>query len=258
MGILNVTPDSFSDGGVHFKAQLAIDAGLRMSDEGADLLDVGGESTRPGAEQVPLEEELRRVLPVIERLARAGIRISVDTMKAEVARQGLLAGASMINDVTALGSPEMPQVVSEARCDICLMHMQGDPRSMQKNPTYDDVLCDVRDHLLARADFAQECGIDRDKIWLDPGIGFGKTVEHNLRLLRDLDKLTCCEYPLMVGISRKSFIGKVLGGLPVEDRLDGTLAAQVVAQLKGARVIRAHDVVQARRAIDMVAAIQSA
>ena len=257
MGILNITPDSFSDGGVHFAAQDAIDAGIRMLDEGADILDVGGESTRPNADPVSVEEEIRRVLPVIEGLCAKGAVVSIDTMKPEVPRQALRAGATVLNDVNALNTPGLAEVAAEAGCSVCLMHMQGDPRTMQQNPTYDDVVQEVRGYLLARADFAIAKGIAKEKIWIDPGIGFGKTVDHNLELLRHLEAFVNTGYPVLVGVSRKSFIGKLLGNpaLTADQRLEGTLAAQVLAQAKGARIIRAHDVKEARRAMDMTAAI---
>ncbi|MFI5386186.1 MAG: dihydropteroate synthase [Fimbriimonadales bacterium] len=261
MGIINVTPDSFSDGGVHFSTQAAIDAGLRMTGEGADLVDVGGESTRPGADEVPLDEELKRVIPVVEALASKGIEVSIDTMKPEVARQALAAGAVVVNDVSALSHPEMPEVVAGAGCTVCLMHMQGTPRTMQQNPVYGDVVAEVRGYLVERAQFAQSQRIRQDRIWIDPGIGFGKTVQHNLLLLKHLEVLVAAGYPVLVGVSRKSFIGRVLtpdNPLPVEDRLEGTLAAQVVAQINGVRIIRAHDVKEARRAIDIASAILSA
>lgn len=261
MGIINVTPDSFSDGGVHFSAQTAIDAGLRMIDEGADLVDVGGESTRPGAEEVPVEEELRRVIPVVEALASKGVKVSIDTLKARVAREALAAGAEMVNDVTALSHPEMAGIVAGASCTVCLMHMQGTPRTMQQNPVYNDVVTEVRDYLVERAQFAQQRGIAKERIWIDPGIGFGKTVQHNLLLLKHLHVLVATGYPVLIGVSRKSFIGRVLNPdspLPVEERLEGTLAAQAIAQMSGARIIRAHDVKESRRAIDIVSAVLQA
>lgn len=257
MGILNITPDSFSDGGVHFAAQDAIDAGMRMIDDGAGILDVGGESTRPNAPVVPAEDELRRVLPVVEGLAARGAVVSIDTMKPEVARTALQAGAVILNDVTALSSEGMAEVAAETGCYVCLMHMKGDPRTMQTNPTYEDVVDEVRSYLLGRAEYAISRGVAKDSIWIDPGIGFGKTVEHNLALLRNLDVFVKTGYPVLLGTSRKSFIGKALGDppLPVDQRLEGTLATQVVGQVKGAKIIRAHDVKEARRAIDMTAAI---
>lgn len=256
MGIINVTPDSFSDGGEHLHAATAIDAGLRMLDEGADILDVGGESTRPGADEVPLEEELRRTIPVVRELAGRGASVSIDTTKAQVALEALQAGAKMVNDISAFSEPAMAEICREFGCTVCIMHMQGTPRTMQLNPTYADVVGEVRSFLsMAAFHLERDRGISADKIWIDPGVGFGKTVEHNLSLLAHLDVFVEMGYPVLVGVSRKSFIGKLLGNAPANDRLEGTLAAQVVAQMKGARCIRAHDVKQARRAIDMAAAI---
>jgi dihydropteroate synthase len=256
MGIINVTPDSFSDGGLNLDAKSAIDTGLRMTDEGADLIDVGGESTRPGADDVSVEEELRRVIPVVEGLVRRGITVSIDTMKPRVAREAIEAGVEIVNDVTALADPAMADLVRELRCTVCLMHMKGTPRTMQQNPTYEDVVGEVRSALVKQAE-----GIPKNKVWIDPGIGFGKNIKHNLLLLQGLEAFVSTGYPVMVGVSRKSFIGRVLDGehpLPVEQRLEGTLAAQAVAQIKGARIIRAHDVREARRGIEMVAAIMHA
>ncbi len=257
MGILNVTPDSFSDGGLYLDSSAAIQAGQRMFEEGAGIVDVGGESTRPGAEEVAEAEELRRVLPVVSALASHGA-VSIDTMKPGVAREALRAGATMVNDVTSLGAPEMAEVCAEAGCTVCLMHMQGTPRTMQASPNYGDVVREVRDYLVARAERAERRGISREKIWIDPGIGFGKAIEHNLALLNHLEVLVATGFPVVVGVSRKSFIGRVLGGLPVEDRLEGTLATQVVAQLAGVAVIRAHDVLATKRAIEMARAIVDA
>jgi dihydropteroate synthase len=257
MGILNVTPDSFSDGGVHFETRIAIEAARRMMEEGADLIDVGGESTRPGSEAVEVQEELQRVLPVIEQLVRDRIPVSIDTAKASVGKAAVEAGAVVINDVTALSDPEMASVCAKANCFVCLMHMQGTPRTMQKDPVYTDVVEDVRSFLISRAEYAESQGVQKGKIWIDPGIGFGKTVDHNLLLLRHLDRIVDSEYPVLIGTSRKSFIGKALGQkgnpLPSDDRLEGTLATQIWAQIRGARIIRAHDVLAARRAIDMTA-----
>jgi len=260
MGIINVTPDSFSDGGLNYPADAAIAAGLRMIDEGADFLDIGGESTRPGAATVTLEEELRRVMPVVEALCKAGAKVSIDTMKAGVARAALSAGAVIVNDVTSLGDNAMAPLIASTGATVCLMHMQGTPRTMQQNPTYENVVADVRDCLAERAAFAQDCGIPRENIWLDPGIGFGKTAQHNLSLLKHLATLVNLGYPVMIGVSRKSFIGRVLNAenpLPVEDRMEGTLTAQVLAQLNGASIIRTHDVKEARRAMDMATAIRA-
>jgi dihydropteroate synthase len=255
MGILNVTPDSFSDGGLHYSPSAAISAALRMMGEGADIIDVGGESTRPGAESVPEAEELRRVLFVVEALAASGARVSIDTMKPMVARAALQAGAEMVNDVTALRSPEMRVVCAEAQCSVCLMHMQGEPKTMQHEPKYDDVVGEVKAFLLSTAERAVLAGVPANKIWLDPGIGFGKTYRHNLELFRNLEILAQGEYPLMVGASRKAFLGRIGGRdgslLPVEDRLPGSLAAHILSLERGASMIRAHDVLATRRAIDV-------
>lgn len=260
MGILNVTPDSFSDGGRHFGQSEAVDWGLKLFDEGADLVDVGGESTRPGAEPVPEEEELRRVIPVVRALARRGIPVSIDTMKPQVARAALSEGAFLVNDVSGLRSEEMVHVCAEAKCHVCIMHMLGEPRTMQANPVYADVVAEVSRYLECQAESAQNNGIPADRIWIDPGFGFGKTVAHNLELVRRFDELPRLGYPVLAGVSRKSFIGKVLGAeespLPVEERLSGTLAVQAVLQMKGARVIRAHDVKESRQAIELVAMIR--
>lgn len=259
MGILNVTPDSFSDGGRYFAPQVAIEAGLRMIEEGADILDIGGESTRPGSERVDEEEELRRVMPVLEGLAGAGVSLSIDTSKPAVAKAALEAGAEIVNDVRALTEPGMLRLCAEQECTVCLMHMQGEPKTMQVAPRYRDVVGEVLGFLQDRAARAVEGGIAADKIWIDPGIGFGKTTDHNLTLLRHLDRFTGLEWPVLIGVSRKAFIGKVLGSemqpLSLYDRLDGTLALQVLAHLRGATVIRTHDVLAARRAIDMIAAV---
>lgn len=259
MGVLNVTPDSFSDGGQFLAHQAAIEHGLRLKEEGADLVDVGGESTRPGAEPVSAKEELRRVLPVVEALVVQGVMVSIDTQKPEVAQQACQAGVGVVNDVGGLRDSAMRKVCSDAGCTVCIMHMRGEPRTMQREPSYGDVVADVRDWLLAQAQRAEAEGIPGDRIWLDPGIGFGKTVAHNLELLRRLNELVASGYPTLVGVSRKSFIGKLLGSeaapLPVGERLEGTLAFQAWAQTQGARIIRAHDVLASRRVIDSLAAL---
>lgn len=260
MGILNVTPDSFSDGGVHYRAEDAIAAGRKMVEDGADILDVGGESTRPNAQEVDEAEEIRRVLPVIQGLRHLPVALSIDTMKPAVAEAALDAGAHIVNDVTALGSPGMAELCARHECYVCLMHMQGSPRTMQANPSYDNVVEEIRSYLLGRAANVQQRGISKNKIWLDPGIGFGKNVEHNLDLLHSMSRFVDTDYPILLGVSRKSFIGKVLGGqnpLPSDERLEGTLAAQAWGQMKGVKVIRAHDVKASRRVIDMLARIGS-
>lgn len=261
MGILNVTPDSFSDGGLYLAQDKAIAHAIQMWEDGADIIDVGGESTRPGAEEISEQDELGRILPVIKALKKERIPISVDTYKPSIARIALSAGADVLNDVTGLRDPEMIEVLLDGDASVCIMHMQGTPRTMQEKPRYKNVLVDVREYLIHAAFLAEDKGVERERIWIDPGIGFGKTVAHNLSILRNLDHFVSAGYPVLLGVSRKSFIGKVLGDknepLPVEERLEGTLALQAMAQLQGVRIIRAHDVLAARRVIDMLAAVVS-
>lgn len=254
MGILNVTPDSFSDGGLHASPESAIVHGLRMEDAGADILDVGGESTRPGAEAVPADEELRRVLPVVEALARrTHCRISVDTRKAEVARAAIEAGAHIINDISAgRDDAAMIDVAAACGCPVILMHMQGSPATMQQQPRYTDVVTEVRALLAERVAAFRAAGVER--VAVDPGIGFGKDVEHNLALLRHLRDVAPDEVPIVIGTSRKSFLGR-LTGAPVEARLPETIASSVAALLAGATIIRVHDVAELRRALIVAAAI---
>jgi dihydropteroate synthase len=260
MGIVNVTPDSFSDGGLFLEPERAIAHARRLAGEGADLLDVGGESTRPGARAVSAAEELERVRPVLEGvraaeapLARAAI--SIDTSKVAVAEVALDIGVEIVNDVTALRSqPELAALCAERGCGVVLMHMQGTPRTMQEDPTYDDVVDDVRAFLAERIEFAISEGVAEDRIWIDPGIGFGKTVEHNLELLRRLDELGELGRPIVIGASRKSFLGK-LTGREVGGRLGGTIASSVLALRGGAEVFRVHDVAELRQALDVAEAI---
>jgi len=244
MGVLNVTPDSFSDGGLHTSVEQAVEHGCRMAEEGAQIIDVGGESTRPGAAPVPLEEELRRTIPVIEALSRyCSACISIDTRKAAVARKAWRAGAVMINDVSAMThDPGMADVVLETGAAVCLMHMRGTPETMQQHPTYDDVVREVRDYLAERSRYAPSLGIGHERIILDPGIGFGKTLQHNLELLRHLDVLAALGFPVLVGTSRKSMLGMLLNGAPPNDRLEGTAATAVWAIQQGAAMLRVHDV----------------
>jgi dihydropteroate synthase len=254
MGILNVTPDSFSDGGAFLDPVAAIDQGQALVADGADLIDVGGESTRPGAPPVPADEERRRVEPVIAALAGAGVTVSVDTSKASVARAALDAGAAYVNDVTAFrGDPEMARLVAERGVTCCLMHMLGDPRTMQDDPRYGDVVADVKSFLEERLAAAVAAGVAEERVHLDPGIGFGKTVDHNLELLRRLDELAALGRPLVIGTSRKSFLGHVTGR-EVEDRLAGTIATNVLALERGARIFRVHDVGPVRDALAVAAA----
>lgn len=255
MGIVNVTPDSFSDGGLYLDPERAIAHGEELVDDGAEILDVGGESTRPGAEPVGVEEEMRRVVPVIEGLADAGAEISVDTSKAAVAAAALDAGAEIVNDVTALrGDPEMAGICAEQGATVILMHMLGAPRTMQDDPRYGDVVDDVKAFLAERLQAAVAAGIDEERVWLDPGIGFGKTAAHNMELLRRLGELGGLGRPLVVGTSRKSFIGRV-DGSPADRRLGGTIASSVLAAAEGADVLRVHDVAEIRQALAVAAAI---
>lgn len=253
MGIVNVTPDSFSDGGRWLDPEAAIAHGRALAAEGADILDVGGESTRPGAAAVDAEEERRRVIPVVEALAADGLRVSIDTMKAEVAAAALDAGASFVNDVAALRDPGMLPLVAERGCDVCLVHMRGEPRTMQADPRYDDVVDDVRAFLETRAQMAVAAGVAPERIIVDPGIGFGKTVEHNLVLLDRLDELVALGFPVLIGTSRKSFLGTI-AGRDTADRLPGTIATNVLALERGASIFRVHDVAAVRDALEVAAA----
>jgi dihydropteroate synthase len=254
MGVVNVTPDSFSDGGQFLDPEAAIAHGERLVRDGAEILDVGGESTRPGAEAVSAEEEMARVLPVVRGLAGTAT-ISIDTSKAAVAEAALDAGATIVNDVTALRhDPEIGAVCAERGAGLVLMHMQGDPRTMQENPSYDDVVDDVKAFLAERTEAAIGAGVAEQRIWLDPGIGFGKSLGHNLQLLRRLGELRELGRPLAVGTSRKSFIGKI-DGSPVEERLGGTIASSILAAAEGADVLRVHDVAEAAQAAKVAGAI---
>jgi dihydropteroate synthase len=255
MGVVNVTPDSFSDGGLYLDPERAIAHGRELAGAGAEILDVGGESTRPGAEPVPAEEELRRVVPVIRGLSGVGPRISVDTSKAAVAAAALDAGAEIVNDVTALrGDREMAPLCAERGATVVLMHMLGEPRTMQEDPRYDDVVAAVKAFLAERLKAAVAAGIDEERVWLDPGIGFGKTGAQNMELLRRLGELSELGRPLVIGTSRKSFIGKV-DGSAADQRLGGTIASSVLAAAEGAAVLRVHDVAEVRQALAVAAAI---
>ncbi len=256
MGVINTTPDSFSDGGRFFDSASALEHARRLIDEGADILDIGGESTRPGADPVPLEEELRRTIPLIEAIRRfSHIPISIDTSKPEVMRAAAQAGASLINDVWALRRPGALEAAAETGLPVCLMHMQGDPGSMQQQPRYNDVVAEVSDFLLRRAEAARQAGIARQALLLDPGFGFGKTLEHNLALFRALPRLRALGYPLLVGVSRKSMIGQITGR-EVDQRLPGSLALAALAARDGADVIRVHDVAETRDALAIVQAVR--
>jgi dihydropteroate synthase len=265
MGVVNVTPDSFSDGGLFLDAGVAIAHARELIGEGAEIVDIGGESTRPGAEPVSAEEELRRVLPVVEGVADAGAQVSIDTSKASVARACIDAGATLVNDVSALrGDPEMAALVAESGAECCLMHMRGEPRTMQADPRYGDVVDDVRAFLQERMAYAVNAGVREERIMLDPGIGFGKTLVHNLALLARLDELASLGRPLVVGTSRKSFIGRVLADaagqaepVAAAERLEGTIATNVLAYERGASVFRVHDVAPVRAALTVAAATLS-
>jgi dihydropteroate synthase len=256
MGIVNVTPDSFSDGGRFFAHPSAVEEALSQVEAGADVLDIGGESTRPGSEFISLEDELKRVIPVIREVAsKVGVPVSVDTTKAEVARQALEAGATMVNDISAMRlDPAMPALVAGAGVPVCLMHMRGMPKDMQDDPRYDDLMGEVASFLRTRAEEAEAAGVAADKILLDPGIGFGKTLPHNLEIIRRLDELEALGHALLLGPSRKAFIGRVLD-LPVEERLEGTAAAVAMGVANGADIIRVHDVKEMVRVVKVADAI---
>lgn len=256
MGVLNVTPDSFSDGGRFFKLEEAVNQGLKLAEGGADIIDIGGESTRPGSEPVPIEEELHRVIPVIQELnKRTQVPISIDTYKSRVAKEALDSGALMVNDISGLRvDPGMKKLVAEYRVPVVLMHIRGTPKNMQENPKYENLIEDIKGYLKDSISIAEEVGIDQEKIIIDPGIGFGKTLNDNLRILKNLREFKDLGKPVMVGVSRKSFIGKILD-LPTDERLEGSLAALAVAVMNGANILRVHDVKESKRAAKLADAI---
>ena len=259
MGVVNVTPDSFSDGGRFFDEAAAVSHGLKLAAQGADILDIGGESTRPGALQVDDSTETSRVIPILRRLAaETAVPLSVDTMKPAVARAAVEAGASIWNDVTALRwAPESPEVAAELGCGVILMHMQGEPRTMQQNPRYDDVVGEVSAFLAERAQAAIAAGVARERIWIDPGIGFGKTLEHNLALRANLDRLADLGFPLVLGVSRKRFVQALdPSAESADDRLGGSLAAALAGAAAGAAVLRVHDVRETVQALAVWSAIR--
>jgi dihydropteroate synthase len=261
MGIVNVTPDSFSDGARYLDLEAALTHARRLIAEGADILDVGGESTRPGAAPVGEDVEIARVVPVIEAIRRdSALPISIDTMKPAVARAAVAAGATMWNDVTALTfAPDGLETAAVLGCEVVLMHMQGEPRTMQAAPRYDDVVAEVAEFLIGRADAAIAAGVARSKIWLDPGIGFGKTAEHSLALLRNLDRIVALGFPVLVGVSRKSAIARLAGDKSSQhQRLGGSIAAALAGAAAGAAMIRVHDVAETRQALAITAAIRQA
>ncbi|TXH73907.1 dihydropteroate synthase [Thiobacillus sp.] len=255
MGVVNVTPDSFSDGGQLHDTQAAISHALKLSEQGADILDVGGESTRPGATAVPVDEEIGRVVPVIEALARAGCLVSVDTNKPEVMRAALVAGAGMVNDVAALRAPGAMEAVAASGAAVCLMHMQGDPQSMQQSPRYADVVNEVKQFLRARVQACEAAGIARERLVIDPGFGFGKTQQHNLALLKHLGGLAELGVPILAGLSRKSMLGS-LTGRAVDEREFAGVAAHLMAVAQGVRLVRVHNVMAMRDALAIWNAVE--
>lgn len=244
MGILNATPDSFSDGGLYLDKSSAIERAYQIAEEGADIIDIGGESTRPGSEPITVQEELRRTIPVIEAISKnIKIPISIDTYKSEVAKVALDAGASMVNDISGLRfDPKMPEIVSEYKVPVVIMHIKGTPKDMQTNPFYEALIPEIMDYFRMGIKIATQAGISEDKIIIDPGIGFGKTFEHNLEIINNLQEFTLFRKPILIGPSRKAFIGKILGDAPISERLEGTSAVVAISILKGANIIRVHDV----------------
>lgn len=260
MGVLNVTPDSFSDGGYYFDEKNAIDRAFSIIEAGADIIDIGGESTRPCSEPVSVEEESSRVIPVIQAVSKkVDIPISIDTYKAEVARRALDSGASIVNDISGLRfDPEMPGVVAEYGVPVIIMHIRGKPKDMQKNTDYEALIPQIMDYLRESIMIAKKAGISDDKIIVDPGIGFGKTFEHNLEIIRNLKEFRLLGKPLAIGVSRKAFIGKILGDAPPSERLEGTAAAVAIAIFNGANIIRVHDISEMSKVAKVADAIKSA
>lgn len=244
MGILNVTQDSFSDGGLYFDKSSAINRANQMVDEGADIIDIGGESTRPGSEPVSAEEELRRTIPVIEALSKKiTVPISIDTYKSEVAKSAIEAGASMVNDISGLRfDPKMPEIIAHYNVPVVIMHIKGTPKDMQQNPVYEALIPEIIEYLRDSISIAKKAGISDDKIIIDPGLGFGKTFEHNLEIICNLREFTLLKKPILIGPSRKAFIGNILGDVPVTERLEGTAAAVAISIMNGANIVRVHDV----------------
>jgi dihydropteroate synthase len=258
MGILNITPDSFSDGGMYYNKSSAIDHALQMADEGADIIDIGGESTRPGAEPISLEEELKRTIPVIEELVkRLSVPISIDTYKAEVAKRALDAGASIVNDISGLRfDPLMAQMIAHYDAAVVIMHIKGTPKDMQINPHYDDLFGEITDYLRKSIEIARSHGISEERIIIDPGIGFGKKPEHNLQIINQLNRFKVLNRPVLMGVSRKSFIGIALDNAPPQERLEGTAAAVALSVYNGADIVRVHDVKEMARVVKVVDAIK--
>ena len=258
MGVLNVTPDSFYDGGRYCNVASAVEHALLMDEEGADIVDVGGASSRPGSKGIGIDEELERVMPVMEGIrCRSDVLLSIDTTSAPVAKEALSCGATMVNDISALRfDPHMPEVIAEGGAFVVLMHMLGTPEDMQLNPVYTDVVQEIRVFLAQRIDAAEREGISKERIIIDPGIGFGKTLSHNLAIIRDMSSFVDLGVPLLIGVSRKSFLGKILD-LPTEDRLEGTIAANAVAVFNGADILRVHDVKEGRRTANVASRLRN-
>lgn len=258
MGILNVTPDSFFDGGKYINLRKAVDRGLQLVEEGADIIDIGGESTRPGAEPISVDEELKRVIPVIENLSKKiNIPISIDTYKAKVAEEAIKAGATIINDISGLRfDPQMPYIAAKYDTPVVIMHIKGTPKNMQINPLYDALIPEIMEYLRNSIVIAKNAGVKENRIIIDPGIGFGKKLEHNLLIIKKLKEFTSLGKPILIGVSRKSFIGKILGDAPVEHRLEGTMAAVAVSVINGANIVRVHDVKEIIKVVKVVDAIK--
>ncbi|MFN3739841.1 MAG: dihydropteroate synthase [Thermodesulfovibrionales bacterium] len=258
MGILNITPDSFSDGGLFYEPERAVEHALKMIEDGADIIDIGGESTRPGSEPVSPEEEIKRVVPVIKKLSvQSKVPISIDTYKSKVVSAAIDAGASIVNDISGLRfDPEMKKVVAKNRLPVVIMHIKGTPKTMQLNPQYDALIPEIMDYLREGIMIARDAGISEDLIIIDPGIGFGKTFEHNLEVIKNLREFTYLEKPILIGPSRKAFIGKILGDVPPLMRLEGTLAAVAISAYNGANIVRVHDVRETVKVLKVVDAIK--
>lgn len=259
MGIVNITPDSFSDGGKHLAPIDAVAWAKKLISEGADILDIGAESTRPGAEPVSAQQERERLENILPEVVRFGVPVSIDTRKPEIAAWALQHGVKMVNDVGGLSLPEMVSVCKDSECSICIMHMQGHPQSMQKNPQYGDVVNEVRSFLIGQAEMAEKAGINKNRLWIDPGIGFGKDLEHNLHLLKSLNAFAESGYPTLLGVSNKRFIGSLVGTVEkpanIDDRAEGNIAVQTLAQQMGVKMLRVHDVKGTVRAVKVVSAI---
>ncbi len=258
MGILNITPDSFSDGNRYFEFDRAIQRAIELESEGADIIDIGGESTRPGSEPVPVEEELRRVIPVIKELSKIlTVPISIDTYKAKVAESAIEAGASIVNDISGLGfDPDMKRVIRDYKVPVVIMHIKGTTKDMQKNPQYESVIYEIIEYLRVRIMLATESGIHEDMIIIDPGIGFGKTPEHNLEIIRGLEEFKSLKKPILIGPSRKAFIGRILDDAPPMERLEGTLSAIAISVFNGANIVRVHDVKETLKVVRVADSIK--